>query len=346
MSLNILYMSTHAVLEYDEIRLLDDLGYNVTSIGAYITPLKPHVDIRPSLNIKHNIELENKIHHMFNLNKNNGIELNMCSKVLHKDVIDDYDVVIIMEKIEWIELNWELLKNKIVILRTIGQSNETLELKIKKYLDNGIHVIRYSPTEERVKNFAGQSTLIRFLKYQSDFKNRSITPNDKLISIGQDIKNRIDACFGNVIEEVATRLNFVLYGTNNENYSFYGGSSSYFELIDILSQSGCYLYTGTYPAPYTLNFIEALMSGIPIISIGQNWYNSKFYDYNSEVPNILNIHGIDCANNINDIISLYNKYTQDQNYATEISCKQIDIASKMFSVEKNKYKWKEYIDTL
>lgn len=346
MSLNILYMSTHAVLEYDEIRLLDELGYNVTSIGAYITPLNPHVDIRPPLNIKHNIEFENKIHHMFNLNKNNGIELNMCSKVLNKDVLNDYDVVIVMEKIDWIELNWEVLKNKIVILRTIGQSNETVELKIKKYLDKGISVIRYSPSEQHVKNFAGQSILIRFLKYQSDFKNRSHTPNNKLISIGQDIKNRKDTCFGNIIEEVATRLNFILYGTNNENYNFYGGNISYYELIDILSISGCYLYTGTYPAPYTLNFIEALMSGIPIISIGHEWYRSKFYDYNSEVPAILNAYGINCANNINDIISLYNKFTQDPNYATETSFKQIDIASKMFSVEQNKYKWKEYIESL
>ena len=33
----------------------------------------------------------------------------------------------------------------------------------------------------------------------------------------------------------------------------------------------CYLYTGTQPASYTLGLIEAMMTGIPVVSIGPSW---------------------------------------------------------------------------
>jgi glycosyltransferase involved in cell wall biosynthesis len=37
---------------------------------------------------------------------------------------------------------------------------------------------------------------------------------------------------------------------------------------EYLRRSRVYLYTGTQPASYTLGLIEALMTGIPIVSIG------------------------------------------------------------------------------
>ena len=33
----------------------------------------------------------------------------------------------------------------------------------------------------------------------------------------------------------------------------------------------CYLYTGTQPASYTLALQEAMMTGVPIVSIGPSW---------------------------------------------------------------------------
>jgi len=39
----------------------------------------------------------------------------------------------------------------------------------------------------------------------------------------------------------------------------------------ILRTNRAYLYTGTQPASYTLGLIEALMTGIPVVSIGPAW---------------------------------------------------------------------------
>jgi hypothetical protein len=38
-----------------------------------------------------------------------------------------------------------------------------------------------------------------------------------------------------------------------------------------LRKARCYCYTGTQPASYTLGLIEALMTGIPTVSIGPSW---------------------------------------------------------------------------
>lgn len=90
--MKILYMSCHIVLEYDELRILNDLGYDVTVIGGYIDPKNPHVDTRPPLIINSNEERRQKIHNLYNINLNKGIAIENCATTLTKDVVDDYDV--------------------------------------------------------------------------------------------------------------------------------------------------------------------------------------------------------------------------------------------------------------
>jgi hypothetical protein len=43
----ILLCLSHSIEEYDQLRLLHSLGHEVASIGGYIDPANPHVDIRP-----------------------------------------------------------------------------------------------------------------------------------------------------------------------------------------------------------------------------------------------------------------------------------------------------------
>ena len=42
-------------------------------------------------------------------------------------------------------------------------------------------------------------------------------------------------------------------------------------MLGWLRRARCYLYTGTQPASYTLGLIEAMMTGIPVVSIGPSW---------------------------------------------------------------------------
>jgi len=340
-----LYMSCHSVLEYDELRILNDLGYDVTSIGSYIDPKIPHSDIRPPLNISTNIERSHKIHHLYEQNLKKGISPEFCSNTLTKEVVDDYDVIIVMHKMDWIEKNWDVLKNKIVILRTIGQNLQLNEKNIQEYRNKGIKIIRYSPKERELTDYAGEDTVLRFLKYKSDFKPRKVL-NKNVISFGQNIKERGNACNSHVIEYVSKCLNFKLFGPHNENYDFFGGNISYQQQIEELSINGCYLYTGTFPAQYTLNFIEALMSGIPIVSIGRQLCNQNNVNFPFEVPDILDqIDGF-YYDSPSKIVSKFEELLSDEQKMSDISSKQINLATKLFSVEKNGHLWKEFLNNL
>src|SRR4051794_23029692 len=48
-AVNILLLLAHSIAEYDDLRMLSDLGYDVFSIGAYIDPAHPSDDKRPPL---------------------------------------------------------------------------------------------------------------------------------------------------------------------------------------------------------------------------------------------------------------------------------------------------------
>ena len=42
--MNVLLLTSHSIAEYDDLRMLTDLGYNVFSIGAYTDPRNPTDD--------------------------------------------------------------------------------------------------------------------------------------------------------------------------------------------------------------------------------------------------------------------------------------------------------------
>ena len=48
---DILYISCHGVLEYDELRLLSSLGHRIFSCGSYFNPESPGEVIRPALRL-------------------------------------------------------------------------------------------------------------------------------------------------------------------------------------------------------------------------------------------------------------------------------------------------------
>lgn len=343
--MKILYLSCHVVLEFDELRILNQLGHDVTVIGGYIDPKNPHVNTRPSLDIESNKEREHKIHKLFEYNKNRGIAIENCSNTLTKEVVDDYDCIIIMHKMDWVEKNWEVIKNKIVILRTIGQNIQNNELSIKPYIAKGLKVLRYSPKERELNSYAGEHGLIRFLKYKSDFKDR-ILRKDCVITFGQNISERKNWCGSSIIEYVAKNVPFKLYGPGNELYQFNCGKISYDQQLEEYSTNSCYLYTGTFPAQYTLNFIEALFSGIPIVSIGKKLSQTLVEPYPFEVPFILDeINGF-YFDDVANIVSKLEELMNDKVLNDQISKKQIDLATSLFSVEKNINQWNDFLKNI
>jgi len=257
--MRILYLSCHSILEYDELSILERLGIEYFSLGSYIQPQSPVDPIRPPLTRRVDQDLLRQAPDRL---------------AIPKSFIDNFDTIIVMHVPEWIEVNWENMKHKRVIWRTIGQSTPAIELRMQRFVQEGMQIVRYSPRESNLANYAGESKVIRFTKDPAEFNGYTGT-SSKAICISQNMKHRGEFCNYATFEKIAQGLDVKLYGTSNESSGdLSGGFLTYEAMKDLIRTSRAFIYTGTQPACYTLSFIEAMMTGIPVVAIGPKLANS------------------------------------------------------------------------
>jgi hypothetical protein len=339
--MKILYVSCHSVLEYDELRMFDDLGIEIFSLGTYLNPNEDwHAKSRPKIKLNNwnHANYESYIKY-FDHNKNPDCRLNIS-----KEFIDMFDVIYFQGWTEPITINWENIKHKPIIWRTIGQSSNHTENLMKPYINNGnIKIIRYSPFERKIPNYCGEDILIRFSKRSSEWKNwigEIKTP----ATVAQTFKIREMASCYSFFIETSKILACNLYGIGNENTEYYVERPKDLEtLYDIYRKHAVYYSFGTKPASYTLNFIEAWMTGIPLISVGSQNGNFPNVEQLYEVPFLIEngISGFISDDPI-EFASIAKQLINDDKLSKSISdCGRIS-AIKLFDESNNLPLWKEF----
>lgn len=337
--MNILYLSCHSILEYDEVRLLTELGYNVFSIGAYSNPAGDNTLPRPSIpNLKFYSEFFDyavKMQSSENENEKN---------IIPDELISWSDVIIYMHMPEQLARNWKRIKHKRVIFRSIGQNTQVEEDILRPLHSQGLEIIRYSPLERNIPNFSGEDHLIRFYKDPDEYGNWN-GQQSQAINITQKIKSRHKECFYNEIQYMLWNFPNKIYGMGNDNLGDqWGGFLSTVEHQKVLQDNRCFVYGGTHPASYTLSFIEALMTGIPIVAIGKGPARShSVYDY-YEIPHLL-------INNENGFFSNDLWYLRDvienllinHDFAQKISNSGRELAVELFGKKNIASQWKKLI---
>jgi hypothetical protein len=159
--MNVLLMLAHSIEEYDQIKLLHGLGYNVFSLGGYIDPARPHDPKRPALpDVTAYPELKAAVD---GLGTDDNLE---NAKRWIPDAVLDWADVIICHHYEWKWLwpQWQRIRDKRVVWRTVGQSTEANERAAAPYRAEGLQIVRYSPREAHIPGYAGEDALIRFYK--------------------------------------------------------------------------------------------------------------------------------------------------------------------------------------
>lgn len=267
--MNLLLLLAHSIAEYDDLRMFTDLGYNVFSIGAYSKPWEPGDGKRPAIrNAGYYPQFAELTADQMNSKAN-----------LPSELIDWADAIIVHHYPEqWIAGQWNRIKHKRVIWRTCGQSNPILEHFMGDLTRQGLQVVRYSPKEklkfEDVGSFAGQDALIRFGKYPGDFPAWT-GDGGYIANVTQDMARRPQHC-GTAWYMDATRgLEARPAGPGSQELPGGIGQLTVDDLYAYLAKAGGYVYTGTLPASYTLGFVEALMVGVPIMSIGPSAWGPK-----------------------------------------------------------------------
>lgn len=277
--MKLLYISCHQVLEYDEVKLFHELGIDVFSTGSYACPWFREGMIRPGIDgLTHYPDLERHA----STYMSSG-----CS--LSQELIDWADTIIFMHQPEALEKNWHKMSGKRVIFRSIGQCVSHQEELLKGLRSHGLEIVRYSPMEAKIPGCAGADKLIRFYKDPDEFTGYT-GEIEQVVNFTQSVVQRRRHTHYAEMKEIMSGLSAKIYGTDNENlHELDGGQKSYENLKQIMKESRVYLYGGTWPAAYTLSFIEAMMTGIPIVAMGRRIAestNSASFEY-YEIPHLI-----------------------------------------------------------
>lgn len=331
------YISCHSVLEYDEVQMLTDMGHEVFSNGAYLDPAG-HITLpRPA--IKGAKKYADYI----------DLAINNPKTKLPKELIVPFDLIIVMHTPDAIAQNWDNFKHKKVIWRSIGQSTPAVENRLRPFREQGLKIIRYSPKEAILPGYIGADATIRFYKNENDLKGW-VGGSGQVINFTQSLRGRGRHVHYDEIIGAMAGFDCKVYGPGNDDLGqFNGGEISYEMQKQVMQQASAYLYAGTWPAPYTLSFIEAWILGVPIVAYSKaithirEFENLDFYEVDELIE-----HGVTgfLANNVAEARQFIASLLQDNQLGQSISAAGRLRAIELFGETSIKNQWQEVLSNL
>lgn len=342
--MRILYLSCHSILEFDEIKLLHDLGHYVFSPGAYVEPRNPgDASMRPGLeSIKYDQE-DVDLWHEQPSDNNNDRKCTITSQFVKR-----FDAVIVMHIPDWINQNWANLNHRPVIWRTIGQSITPVERSLRNFRMDGMKIVRYSPRETSIPGYIGEDAMIRFYKDSDEFSGWTGRLK-RVLTVNQAIRTRHQACNYVLWETVTKPFTRALIGPGNENIDGWIGKTSFDDMKTAMRDHRAYFYVGTHPASYTLNFIEAWMTGIPMVAIGPEFGNAAYFPGHNlyEVPDFIEngVNGF-VSDNAEEMQANIKELLNNEELGRKVSAAGRASAIKLFGRETIAQQWKQFLETI
>ncbi len=292
--MKILYLGCHEILEFDEVRLFTEMGHEVFSLGGAYQNSNKGGNLRgeiPGLLLYPDL-----------------VAKAQTKEDISEELIDWADIILMTHNAPlpkekhpqpWLKHNWNKFKRskKPVIWRSIGQSSRPVEESLKEFRQQGLKIVRYSPREVFITGYVGHDAMIRFYADPNEYQGYTgSTPQVVNVSqalFGSDTNpSRGDHMSKHVFDKVVEGLPWKVFGPDNEKAGDHnGGKLSFEDLKSMLKLNRVYFYLGTRPAPYTLGFMEALMTGIPVVSIGPVFGNELYGQKTFEAHEILGDEG-------------------------------------------------------
>lgn len=336
--MNVLLMLAHSIEEFDQVRLLSGLGHTVASLGGYIEPAAPHDDKRPGLPVPTVQFVKDAVDRLGQ--EGHADPLEAARRRLPDDVIDWADVIIVhhLEQ-RWLSPQWDRIKHKRVVWRTVGQSGDLNEAGMAPLHAQGLEIVRYSPRERHLPNFAGESALIRFYKDPDEWTgwNGHI---GVVTNVTQAMLDRDP--WTNVRYWLAATQGLPVRPMGDGSDRLGGTGKLSLERMRFgLQNARAYLYTGTQPASYTLGLLEAGMTGVPIVSIGPGWmrifpWGSLLFEAHELVPLGGFEEPAEAADQLRALLA-------DEGWAREISARQRAAFVAEFGLDTVAEQWERFL---
>lgn len=340
--MKLLYLSCHASLEYDELSIFSDLGFEVFSVGFYLNPTTPTRKARPPLSIQVNAELKSLFEELHP-------DYTPVSPIkLHPDFLNKFDIVVNAHYLENLELNWGHLKDKLVIRRTITQGNDGYEARFKPFRDWGLKVVRFSPKEVSLKSFNGADAVIRVGIDPELFKGwKGISPEVLTIQTSMR-RNSLNTQF-DLYNFVTQPFNRTLIGFGNEDVPW-----ALRDVDDRLIQQKrqeCRVYYSscTKPGAYAYTFAEALMTGCPVVTLGPKLgnfdddFHGRFFEQH-EILDTLPGSGL-WSDNPAELKDFIQQFMDNEALAAKTSKLARELALKVYSKDVAKEAWRRFFES-
>lgn len=350
--MKILYLSCHETLEADELYVLNKLGHEVFSVGHYTDINNPlhaakngKLDIKQDSSLLEQFKKSHDYEHIANRMKNVSAN-NVLSAYLFKinqEFAKQFDLVVIAHWEENLEINWESLKNKPVIMRYIGQPNGYW----CRYAQNkNVTKIAYSHTEKHInRHYKFDAIVPPFVDV--DYYSGWTGGTDVVLTINKWLKKRGEASAWAEYLQVTNGFNRVVCGFGNEDIEFAKTEVPSNELHEMRKSCGVYFSTCSKPGPFTYSFIEALSTGIPMVSIGPTIGSIK--TENGIIPTFVaheyienGVNGF-YSDNIRELRSFISTVLKDEKLAKQMGAAGRETAKKHFSIEASMKNWDRLI---
>lgn len=320
--------------EYEDCKLFTELGHDIISQGWYNNPLHPSDDARPPIPGMPYFPDLNPLARKLTWIKRIDI--------IPQRLIDWADAIYILGIEKWLPVNWDRIRHKKVVFRSIGQSSQRTESVLANYRPQGLHIVRYSELEEQIPEYAGSDAMIRFYKDENEYRGW-MGGKKEVITVARSVKRRARSLKFEIFDQATLGFPRRLYGMGNDDVGeLWGWRLSYEDLKRTLRENRVYFYTCTFPAPYTMAFIEAWMTGIPVVAIGP-----RLAEFGVESQNLIN-PGVDgyVSDDIVELRKEIKLLLEDYDVATKVSQRGRAAAIKYFGIEQIRRQWKLFWETI
>lgn len=340
--MKILYLGVHEILERDELLLLTELGHDCFSYqGAYMYPEGHQTLKRPGIpEMTYHEDLAQE-------------SLQYAKTKIPQSFFDKFDLIIVMHDPNVVVENWERMKHKPVIWRSIGQSTPACENMLRKMRYEGMKIIRMSGMEKNIIGYMGDDGIIRFYKDPEEWGEWNGNVK-RVINFTQSLLGRRVFCHYDAIHRIIEGFPSLIYGSGNTDLGpFDGGELPYDLMKGALRDNRVFVYGGTWPSPYTLAVQEAMMTGIPVVAIGKHLaedlpeiaMNDRIDYY--EMPLIIeNGKNGYISDDINELRESIHMLLEDQELAKLIGEQGRKTAMRLWNKENIKQAWDGFLKAL
>ena len=336
--MNIFYYSVHEILEHDEVSLFRKMGHHVFSFSDAPELNGSNRLFRPAEKLS---PTEQHLHSIYtSLGGKYGTSTS-SNETLPSTFIKSFSAAVVMNDITFIQRFWNELRNSQTIWRTIGQGVGLFDSYVQAQRNDGLRVVRYSPKEAAFVGSIGSDAIIRFGKDPRFYAGWNGLEK-QVLTFSNGFAERYPS-EARDFTAITANVRTIVGGNDNESFPYSIGLISHDKQAELYRSSRVYLYASGPIIPYTLNFMEAWLTGTPMVVYAPLDRRGAFYEVDELVT-----HGIDgfVCRDIESAQAAIKILIEDDALALRISKAGRQRALQLFSNDLIEQQWIEFFKAL